>query len=101
MEDGFRIKELTNTYFDPEWDYSGYNSCGIYFDTDFNYFGVTFRTPVAVKYLATDENGIIIGYYKEPILRSYGWESVDGEVERLAECIFDGDWTKSLKVIER
>jgi hypothetical protein len=71
------------------------------YSTLFDYFGIALSIPAGVKWLATDENGTVYGYFDEPYSRckpchdnSGFWDS-DGDSVKIVKIKFAGDWRHS------
>jgi hypothetical protein len=70
------------------------------YSTYVEYFGLPFSVSVNVKWLATDEDGTVYGYFDEPysICKPLGfsgfWDS-DSDSVKLLKIKFAGDWRHS------
>jgi hypothetical protein len=70
------------------------------YSTYVDYFGLPFSVSVNVKWLATDEDGTVYGYFDEPysICKPLGfsgfWDS-DSDSVKLLKIKFAGDWRHS------
>jgi hypothetical protein len=64
-----------------------------------DYFGLALSASVNVKWLATDEDGTVYGYFDEPYLKpcydNLGFWVADGDSVKLLKIKFAGDWCHS------
>ena len=73
------------------------------YSTYVDYFCMPFSVSFNVKWLATDEDGTVYGYFDEPYLSCWGalrhdnlgfWDS-NGDSVKIAKIKFRGDWRHS------
>jgi len=70
------------------------------YSTYVEYFGLPFSVSVNVKWLATDEDGTVYGYFDEPYSMCKPWDNSgfwdsDGDFVKLLKLKFAGDWRHS------
>ena len=64
----------------------------------FNYFGINLKLPNRIKYIATDSDGEVYGYYRTPYNDSNSWGTADEDDVYLflGTIEFKGDFKHSL-----
>jgi hypothetical protein len=70
------------------------------YSTYVEYFGLPFSVSVNVKWLATDEDGTVYGYFDEPYSICKPWDNSgfwdsDSDSVKLLKIKFAGDWRHS------
>ena len=62
------------------------------------YYNYVFTVPEWVCYLATDSEGSLMGYDREPMKDDNNgwWDSGIGPIEMIARLDYGGDWRDSL-----
>jgi hypothetical protein len=70
------------------------------YSTYVDYFGLPFSVSVNVKWLATDEDGTVYGYFDEPYSICKPWDNSgfwdsDGDSVKLLKIKFAGAWRNS------
>lgn len=64
-----------------------------------NYFGIELTVPNDVRYIATDSDGCVYGYYVEPNLGGRCWNVYDDAVSLATVDLVGTDWRATLRVV--
>jgi hypothetical protein len=111
------LKHECGTWKPSLWDAAGINETSLVYNlveiVDFktsyliekystyvDYFGLPFSVSVNVKWLATDEDGTVYGYFDEPYSICKPWDNSgfwdsDNDSVKLLKIKFAGDWRHS------